>query len=145
MGRVGYSKIADAKEAELLTDGPNMLRIVKAEHGEGTVKGKYRTQIIMDCPEQPDRQSVFLYLGDPATLDEYLVSRPDKGQEDWVKSEDFKTLNTRRFLEAFQIPYDDEGFDTDDFMGRTALIPTYTEKDDKGVDRVNLTLPELRG
>ena len=146
MAKVNYKGIADAKEPELLPDGLKNLRILKAEYKEGKVEGKHHTLVIIDCPERPDCQSIFFYLGDPMGFEEYMSFNPDKSKEDWDKAEAFKSLNAKRFMVHFDIPWDEDGYDTDDFAGKTAdTITQQSESEYEGKKRkqVDMILPEL--
>ncbi|KKN58679.1 hypothetical protein LCGC14_0549710 [marine sediment metagenome] len=132
MAKVAYKGIADRQEPTHLEDDVHNLRIVKATHGAGKADStKFRTEVILDCPDQPDKQGVFHYLGD---------QNPDGDP----KAEEFKGLMAKRFLIHFDIPFDDEGYDPDDFLGKQAATRTKQSKDDQGRTQVSLILPEIQ-
>lgn len=132
MARVQFKGIADQQEPESLPDDTYELRIIKANHGPGkTDPTKLRTEVILDCPAQPDSQGIFFYIGD---------ENPDGDP----KSESFKRLNAARFMTLFGIPFDNDGFDLEDFLGKTASVRTKSVKDEEtGREGVNLILPPL--
>lgn len=71
----------------------------------------------------------------------HYVSLPSPGDE---KSQ-AKALFLKRFLEAFKIPHDGGGFDTDDFPGATASLELIlSEPDDNGNVYNRLNLPRLQ-
>lgn len=127
MARVEYKGLADKTEPENLPDDTYQLRIVKATHGPGKQDPKkLRVEVILDCPAQPDAQGVFFYI-------------PDKTED----TSSFSELQTARFLTVFGIPFDNDGFDIDDFLGKTAEIRTESTKDETGRENINLKLPPL--
>ena len=44
---------------------------------------------------------------------------------------------------AFNIEFDEAGYDTDDFLGKTATVRTKSEKDEEGRINVSLKLQEV--
>ena len=131
MARVQHKGIADAQEPVALETGVHNLRIVKASHGAG--KGdptKFRVEVMLDCPDQPDKNAVFFYIGDP-------------NPEGEAKSENFKALMAKRFLTHFDIEFDETGFDLDDFLGKTASTRIVTSKSEDGRMNTNLDLPPI--
>lgn len=69
----------------------------------------------------------------------HFISLPDGGEKDA-----FKALMLKRFLTAFNIAYDDEGFEIDDFFGaRASAELTLSEPDDAGNIYNRLQLPRL--
>ncbi len=131
MTKIGYKGIADAKPPELVEDYEHQLRIVNATYGPGKQDPKkFRTEVIIEVLDVPDSAGIFQYLSDP---------NPD-GEE---KSEKFKALMTKKFLTAFGIPFDGEGFDLDDFPGKTYTGRTKKSKDEEtGRESANVILPE---
>ncbi len=130
MTKVGFRGIADNKEPELLSDGPHDLRIVKATYAEGKKPGRFRTEVVLESLDTPDAVGVFHYLADP-------------NPEGTEKGEKYKGLLLKRFCTLFDIPFDEDGFDTDDFLGKLAVVVTKIETDDEGRKSVKLVLPEL--
>lgn len=73
----------------------------------------------------------------------HYMSQPQEGGD--PKKEGFKALAMARFLEAFKIPHDSSGFDTDDFPGATATCAlSLSEPDDNGNVYNRLDLPRLK-
>lgn len=132
MAKVNYKGIGDAQEAVNLEDGKHNLRCVKSTYGPG--KGdatKFRTEVLLDCPEEPDKTGIFHYISDP---------NPDKEGE---KGEAYKLLLNKRFFVLFNVPFDDEGYDPDDILGKEAECVVKTEMDEQGRKNTSLVLPEL--
>ncbi len=132
MAKVSYKGIGDAQEPVNLDDGPHLLRCIKAVYGPGKQDPtKFRCEVILDCPQEPDKNGVFHYISDP-------------NPEGTEKGEAFKFLQTKRFMVAFGVDFDNEGYDPDDILGKEAEIVTKTEKDEKtGMTSTKLVLPEL--
>ncbi len=145
MARVDQKGIADAKEPERLKDGVHNLQILSAKHEPGKKTGRMRTEVMLVCPEEPDTQAVFHYLTIPREEEDYLSENPGKGPADHKKSEKFKSLNNKRFLIQFDIPFDNKGFETEDFSGKTAPVRTQIEVDDQDRKSVKLLLNEIPG
>ncbi len=131
MAKVTYHGIGNAEPPKMVEDDEHELRIIKATYGPGKADPtKFRTEVIIEVMDVPDSQGIFVYLSDP---------NPD-GEE---KSEKFKALNTRKFLTAFKITFDAEGFDLDDFMGKTYTGRTKKSKDEEtGRESSNILLPD---
>lgn len=73
----------------------------------------------------------------------HFISFPS-GDDDAGKA-NFKALMCKRFLVAFGIPGDAEGFDTDDFPGSTADLELgLSEPNDTGDVYNRLVLPKLK-
>lgn len=145
MTRVAYPKIADAMPPESLKDGPHELVITKAYRKESkNFSGVENCEIVIVDKAEPEANAIFFYLVDPISLETYFDRKPDKSEEDWKKAENFKALNTKQFLKAFDIEFDDDGFDLDDFLGKTATLMTTSTKDPSTL-RVNVSmqLPEV--
>src|SRR5229473_3919139 len=119
------SAIADAKEAEVVPEGPYDLRIISADT-DTSKKGNNMVVCLIgiDSSEHPNAQPITEYLVIPADDDEY---------------KHLHLLKLARFLHAFSIPHEDTGFDTDDFPGSTAsgvrLTQEMVDKDKDGNPR----------
>lgn len=73
----------------------------------------------------------------------HYMTTPQEGGD--PKKEGYKALMIARFLDAFKIPHDSSGFDTDDFPGATAtcsLLLSEPSEDGRVFNR--LDLPQLR-
>ena len=146
MTRVAYAKIGDAMPPPSLKDGPHELVITKAYRKASKANPEVESmcEVVIVDKSEPDANAIFFYLVDPIDLETFVGRKPDKNEEDWKKSENFKALNVKQFCVAFDIPFDDEGFDLDDFLGKTATLMTTSEKDPT-TQRVNVSmkLPEV--
>ena len=70
----------------------------------------------------------------------HFVSLPSPGDE----KAQAKALFLKRFLEAFKIPHEGMGFDTDDFPGAKATLElTLSEPDENGNVYNRIMLPKL--
>ena len=101
--------------------------------------------VMLVAPQEDNVEPVFHYLYSRLTLEQFLADKPDKGPENHVNSENWKALNNKMFLTHFGIDFDEEGFDTDDFGGKTASVKTKQEVANDGSGRVSVTLqlPDL--
>jgi len=72
----------------------------------------------------------------------HFISLPGNGDDS--QKTNFKMLLLKRFLHAFHIPYDADGFNVDDFPGASAKCDlTLSEPDDNGNIYNRLQLPRL--
>lgn len=72
----------------------------------------------------------------------HYISLPGSGDE--PNKAQFKALLLKRFLTAFNIPFDSDGFNVDDFPGATARCElTMSEPDDNGNVYNRLQLPRI--
>lgn len=105
MARVGYTGIADAKLPDVAPEDRYSLQVIGAEHKKSN-KGKLMTEIRIKIMGEERYKELRHYI-----MDE-LPEDPEKAEgAQW---------RAQRFLDLFSIPYDDEGFDTEDFAGATA-------------------------
>lgn len=140
MTRVAYPGIADAQPPPTLKDGPHELIITKAYRKESkTFPGTDNTEIVIVDQNEPDANAIFFYLVDPISLETFIERKPDKSEEDYTKSENFKALNVKQFCKAFDIEFDEAGYELDDFLGKRATLMTTSEKDEK-TGRVNVSI-----
>lgn len=106
------SAVTQAQEAEVIPEGHYDLRIhsTKDRHNEEKGTDSIEVMILVESVDHPNAQPLNFYL-------------PLVGVNDEPKTKQFKLLQQRRFLEAFGIPYNETGFDTDDFAGASANLP----------------------
>lgn len=136
---MAFIKVAlDAQEPEVAPDAEYDLRIVKCDEKKTGPKSK--------IPGEP-YVSVMIVIEEAGM--EYLpiwhtIMIPTaKTNEENVPR--YK-LGIQRFLSAFNIPGDADGFDTDDFPGSTGRCAVVqTENDETGEPRNELRLPRLKG
>ncbi len=124
--------LGDAREPEAVPEAEYDLRIVKSEDGESK-KGNAMTTIYIkiEDPQYPNAALVGHWLVHP-TKD----TPPEQVQ--------MRLLETRRFLECFGIPYEGDGYNTDDFVGATGRSFLSQETGDDNVVRNRLKLPKLK-
>lgn len=127
----------DAKESEIAPEGEYDLRIVKVEEKKTGDKSKIPGEPMIQCTiriEEPNSNySLFNH-----TLMIVTKKTPDENK-------DMYKLNIQRFLETFNIPHEDTGFDTDDLQGAEGRCMVTQKDGDDGVTRNQLRLPRLKG
>ena len=104
------SAIKDAREQQVVPEAEYDLRIQQAEIKDSKSKAdrqNVEVMVLIESAEYPNAAPIFHYLS---------IVHDDDDQ----KTKDFKLRMQRRFLELFKIPFEDNGFDTDDFAGCTA-------------------------
>ena len=155
MGRIAYVGIADAKPPVPPTDGVHPLRIMKATHKPSKSSGKMMTEVMISVEDDAESQPLYQYLMDPIPQAEYeagMASKEDSGFDQmsdgekliaYQKSENQKLLNTQRVLTAFDIPFDETGFDTDSFASRTVSLELRTTTDNEGRKNTNIVFPQV--
>lgn len=122
--------LSDAKEQTVVPEGEYDLKIFSAVEKDSK-KGDPMVQIIIgvESSDYPNAKSVF----------HHLMMVKDDDDEQTV---DRKLRGQRRFLNAFSIPSEDDGFDTDDFAGCTATLRVkQQENKDNGEISNVLVLP----
>jgi hypothetical protein len=146
---MGFIKqaIADAKESEAVPEGEYDLRIISAvlhkKKGteDGDIYGSVKCVIGIDSADHPNAAPFQHYVP--------LVT----GEEDDAGKVNMKLVMQRRFLELFNIPYEDDGFDPDDMPGATCTGKLGQEMVEEGANgqklespypRNNLILPRLK-
>lgn len=147
MSRVEYAGIADATPPPVLADGVHQLQIKHAKRKvpKSRMDGKETmTEVMIICPSEPDASPIYMYFNDQQPLDEFLVKFEGKwGEDDWKRFGNMNALDIKKFCSAFKIPFDEDGYDTDDFPGKAADIRTKSTKDAEGRTNVELVLPEV--
>lgn len=126
-------KLGDAQEQKPVPDGAYDLRIVKFEDKKSK-KGNEMTvaTIKVDDSRYPNAELINHYLVYPDAN-----TKPETAQ--------LFLRNNARFLQAFGVPYDDTGFNSDDLLGATASqVLLIQEEGDDGVPRNKLQLPRMK-
>ena len=95
--------VADATEGYFVDEDEYDLRIVSVEEKDSK-KGKPMLECVIEIVDHPDAEPIFHYVN---------LVHPDDSE----KARKFKLRMTRRFLEVFGVPYQDDGFDSDDLQG----------------------------
>lgn len=125
--------LTDTQEAKIAPKGRYKLRIVGVEERSKDNEVSGRT-VQIEFVEYPDYQNI-----------RHILSFPLRNDEDSKTKTKMRML--RRFLEAFRIPYDANGFQDEDFYGREASIEVDLDsyKADGGQDTTvnRLVLPKL--
>lgn len=122
----------DAVESKPVKNGRYPLQIVSCEDVLTKSSGKPQLAIGIAIEDNPDAPNVRHYMSLPAPGDE-----PDKAK--------FKLLLVKRFCNLFKIPYSDQGFDTDTFVGARAEAElTLSEPDESGNIYNRLNVPRLK-
>jgi|SRR5712664_132990 len=99
--------VADAREDELVPEAQYDLTIESADE-QDSKKGKPQIMCMITVDNPPSTVS------SPAPIFHYIsLPHPD----DEPKASRFKLRMIRRFLEVFNIPFEDNGFDSDDLQG----------------------------
>ena len=135
--------LGDAQEAAAVPEGNYHLRIMKKEDTKTAGKNGKAVR---------DMTKVFIRIEDPnypnaSMITHYLVY-PLAGDDPETKN--LMNLNVRRFLAVFEVPWEANGFNTDDLMGAEGdclLTQEMVEPSDGGAEYpVNrLALPRLQG
>lgn len=155
MPKIGYVGIADAKPPQPPKDGVHPLRIMKATHKKSKA-GKLMTEVMISVEDDAEAQPLFEYIMDPVSQSEWeegMANKEDSGFDQmtdaeklvqYKKGENMKALNAQRIMVAFDIPFDETGFDTDSFVGRTATLDLKTgEPDTQGRVNTRINYPQV--
>lgn len=122
--------LSDVQESRPVPNGRYDLVIASAEEAK-TKKGADQIKV-----------SLGIQGADTAPNVTHFISLPN-GEDDAQKA-NFKMLLLKRFLHAFRIPYDSDGFNVDDFAGSTASCDLMlSEPDESGNIYNRLQLPRL--
>jgi hypothetical protein len=130
----------DAVEAQPAAAGRYALQILKSEvtvSGEKSKNpGSPQFRVTIGFETEDNVPNITQYISLPAENDE-------------PKSAQYKVLLLKRFLEAFNIPYDQNGIDTErmamDMVGSRATCEvTVSEPDDNGNVYNRIQVPRLR-
>lgn len=99
----------DAKEKEVVPEGAYDLRIIEApiEQSKNSGKDMIVCLIGIESTEYPNAMPVREYYSLPH-------------EDDTQAAFDFKLLQLRRLCDAFNVPFEDGGFNSDDLAGATA-------------------------
>lgn len=115
--------IGDAKEDELVAKGKYDLEVVSAKLGPSKRSGKPTIALIIQITNPPADVAlaapVFHYLSMPVTP-EVVEESETEIEEDDAPTITRKGRDLRRFLVAFGIHYEANGFEIDDLEGATA-------------------------
>jgi hypothetical protein len=132
-----FIKVAlqDAKEPEAVPEGPYDLRIVKHEDGESKKSGNPMTTVFIKIEDAAHPTA--------ALVRHWLVPPTHDTPAD---QRQMRLLDIRRFLTAFGVSMQGDGFDSDDLDGATAsqIMLTQETNDETGDVYNRLKLPRLK-
>ena len=106
--------LTDVKEPEVAEEGTYDMIVDKAELVEKD-NGKVNIvcQILFDG--MPEYSAIWHYISIPTS-------------DDAEKTAVFKKLMLKRFLSAFNVPMDEDGFDVESIVGATGSVPVVQEE-----------------
>lgn len=121
------------KEPEVGPEGLYDLRIVKAEDGESKRGNPMTTVTIrIEGPGDCSQYNIFNH---------WIIYPTDDTPDGQVR---MRTLEIKRFLSCFGIPFGPEGFDSEELVGATGRSLITQEEGDDGIVRNRLRLPRLK-
>ena len=118
--------IAEAKEREAVPEGPYDVVIASAEMHRSDTSGKDSVRCILNIPEQPDAAGIFHYIALPHSDDD-------------DEKRNMKLVMMKKFLELLHVPFEGNGFDTDDLIGAAGRVFLNVENDNNDIPRNNVT------
>ena len=126
--------LQDAKEPEAVPEGEYDLRIMKHEDGESKKSGNPMTTIFIKIEDAAHPNA--------ALVRHWLVPPTNETPAD---QRQMRLLDIKRFLTAFNIPMEGEGFNSDDLDGATARCMLTQDEDEESGNVYNrLKLPRLK-
>lgn len=131
MGFINMNLGDDVREGELVPNGEYELVIAKAED-KPSKKGNPMTRIVIRIEDAP--------VSNPAPVMYYMNHlTPDLPSD----QRQMRSLEIKRFLTLFRVPFGDEGFETEDLVGSRARALVEQEQGEDGQMRHRLILPRL--
>jgi hypothetical protein len=121
-------------EPSPVPEGSYDLRIANCEAKDSKAgKPMYQMMMIVEDNEYPNAQPINFFLSIP---------QPNDDQ----KTMQFKMQNIKRFLTAFDIPFEASGFNDEDVVGATArqISVTQTEPTEEGLVYNEMHLPRVK-
>lgn len=121
-------------EAPLAEDGTYTLVIESAEEKVKEETGRTNIAVRIAFEDHPDNQSIF-----------HNVSLPIPDDKDTTRK--MLTINLKRFLTLFNIPYEGRGFNVEDFLGARAenVMVKKEPREDKPEEEQNrIVIPKLK-
>ena len=128
------SEVGSATEAQTVPEGVYELRCGEAKEWTNKTSGKESILCTIFIENPPEDVPMAQPIGHFISL-----VHPDDDEDKAA----FKVLMQRRFLEAFSIPFEASGFDTDDIPGASAELMLKQETGDDDVTRNVIGLPHL--
>jgi hypothetical protein len=127
------ANLNDVQEPQYVPEGEYDLRVVKKEDKESK-KGKPMTVLHIRIEDAPVRN---------AQLVQHYLNHPYEGLP--ADQIEMRLLELKRVCALFGVEWGANGFDTDDFQGRTGRCLLVQEEGDDKVVRNRLKLPRLKG
>lgn len=122
--------VTGAQEPQVVEENTYTHRIASAEQKDGKKPGAKNIEVITEIEGAgPNVPPVFTYLSLPNASDDDKASR-------------FKVLQLKRFMHAFDIPYDTEGFNLSDWLGCTGEVLTKVDEYEGNLKNV-IQIPRL--
>lgn len=125
--------LGDAKEGRPVPESEYELRVVSF-NPEISKKGNsmHHAVIVIEDGEFPNAMPIH-----------YYINAVNDDDEESAKA--MKLLDTRRFLECFDVPYEDNGYDDEDVPGSTGkCLVTLAPAEGSFDERNELRLPRLK-
>lgn len=126
--------ISDAAESENVPEGEYDLRCIKIDESKKSKKGEHMVKvgIKVEDAEYPNASLINHWL--------IIPNKKDRDADIYALMQ----LNNARFLECFNVPYEEDGFDPDDIVGASGrCLVTLGEPNDQDVVFNQLQLPRL--
>lgn len=132
MGFINMNLGDTVKEGEIVAEGRYQLRITKADDTESK-KGNPMTRIVIRIEDAPTANALPIF---------YYMNHIYAGlSDDQVQ---MRSLEIKRFLTLFGVPFEQGGFDTQDLVGQTAEAFVGQEEGEDKIMRNRLVLPRLK-
>lgn len=122
--------IQDAKEKEAVEEGVYEVVISAADMHKSEASGKDSVRCILEIPSNPDASGIFHYIALPHADDD-------------SEKRNNKLVMMKKFLELMGVPFEGNGFDTDDLMGATANVYLGVELDNNDIPRNKVTFKSV--
>ena len=131
---MSFIKIAldDVKEGEYVPEGVYDLRIIKANDTESK-KGNPMTVVTIRIEDAPIPNALPV---------QHYITYPDENTP--AEQRQMRLLDIKRFLTLFDVPFDANGFESEDLLGQQAKGHLTQEEGDDGIIRNRLRMPRLK-
>ena len=127
--------LGDTQEAQVVPEGVYNLLVEDAQDHKNAESGRESIMCMIRIEDPPED------VPNPATVFHFLVLPTADDDE---KTRTFVMLEIKRFLEVFDIPYEANGFSSEDIPGATADV-LVTEGEYEGRPTNSLRLPAIEG
>lgn len=125
--------LSATSEPKPVVNGVYDLTIATCEEGKSRQQGKPQLVCYVGIDAHPTAPNI-----------RHTISLPAEG--DTANSKEFKMLLMKRFLTAFKIPFDANGFDVESFPGAKAKLEVRLgEPNDSGDSYNEIVIPKMKG